>query len=403
MQPSKNASVGDVFRIKSSPYEAETSPEMGHFIREARRFTRNNTFIGMDATKGEGIHLNLTKSLNRSCSAENLSVNRLDRNGHNKAHLGESMSTIAPLKPEQFANSSEVADDECSGTREKPPNDRRCSMIPLMCQSVVRPKISHASSEKDKVIRKKPPIPPKHLAKHQDPIKIYRAERLQEKKVDMEQQMKELREQVAGAELNRQKDDQHNRELIELLKGEINDLKSTCDKLTEAVQRLQNSDDLFLKMKHEGEFSFYSRSYEVSKKILSNTFRRRRSNSARASSFEPCAGTSRDTGGNFDNSDQYTLSDNGTNTLKAHEEPGVSSGRGADHKLCRANSAPDPPMNVVTSLYYVSEIQSLEMDDGSQERNDTGNPSLQTSEKEMITKKKTRMSKFGGWFKPGKR
>uniref|UniRef100_A0A182M5N7 Uncharacterized protein n=1 Tax=Anopheles culicifacies TaxID=139723 RepID=A0A182M5N7_9DIPT len=374
MLPSKNVSAGDVLHVNPSPYESKTSQEMGHFIREARNLTRNNTFIGLEATKDDGdelFHLDHKASLNRWSSEENMSLKQPDRS---------------------------------SETRDTLPSDRRCSMIPLMCQPAVRPKVSHASIEREKLVRKKPPIPPKALAKQQDHIKVYRAERLQQKKLDFEQQLEELREQVAGAELTRQREDQLHREQIEVLKGEINDLKSTCVNLNEAVQRLQNSDDLFLKMKQEGEFSFYSRSYEVSKKILSNTFRRRKTNSARATCFDLNVGTSRDTAPTFQSNDQCALSDTATSTLNAIEQPGVSSEGGAgDQKLCRPNSAPETPMNIVTSLYYVSKIQSLEMDDASQERNDTENPSLQTSEQELVTKKKTRMSKIGGWFKPGKR
>lgn len=143
----------------------------------------------------------------------------------------------------------------------------------------------------------------------------------------------------------------------------------------DAVQRLQNADDLFLKMKHEGEFSFYTRSYEVSKKILSNTFRRRKSNTARATCFQPNAKLSCDTNTSFLNNDQTILGDTLSNSLSVIEQqqqPSTSSGGGGDHGLCRANSAPETPMNIVTSLYYVSKIQSMEMDDITQETNDSG-------------------------------
>lgn len=140
----------------------------------------------------------------------------------------------------------------------------------------------------------------------------------------------------------------------------------------DAVQRLQNADDLFLKMKHEGEFSFYSRSYEVSKKILSNTFRRRKSSTARATCFQPSAGTSRDTDTDFHNSDQCVSSDKASSSLRAIEQSGASSGGDGDHNLSRANSAPETPVNIVTSLYYVSKIRSMEMDEITQESNNTG-------------------------------
>uniref|UniRef100_A0A182YGV4 Uncharacterized protein n=1 Tax=Anopheles stephensi TaxID=30069 RepID=A0A182YGV4_ANOST len=405
MQPSKHASVGDVLRVSSAPYDASSIAEMGHFIREARKLTRNNTFIGLETTKGdsnEHIH-NLKESLNRWSSAENLSSDRQDRTDNSAARVGVKMATVIPIKPEQFNNGSEMGEDDGSEAKEKPPVDRRCSMIPLMCPPAGRPKPAQPQVDREKLRRKPPLPPPKVPAKHQDPIKIYRAERLQEKKLDMEQQLDDLREQIACIELSRQREDNHNREVIDLLKREVDSLKSTCDKLTDAVQRLQNADDLFLKMKHEGEFSFYSRSYEVSKKILSNTFRRRRSNTTRASCFQPSAGTSRNTDAMFPHSDQCILSDTASNSLGAIEQPGASSGGDGDHSLCRANSAPETPMNVVTSLYYVSKIQSMEMDDGAQETNETETPSLQISEKELMTKKKTRMSKIGGWFRTGRR
>ncbi|XP_053663244.1 uncharacterized protein LOC128712376 [Anopheles marshallii] len=389
MQPTKNASVGDVFRVTPSPFEPKTSPEMGHFIREARKLTRNNTFIGLEAAKGDGserIRLNLNESWNRWSSAENLAVNRSERSAHNRAR-------VAPLKLAQFTIGPEPTEDDNSGAKEKQPNDRRCSMIPLMCQPAGRPKVSHAPAEREKM-RKTPPIPPKAPAKHHAHIKIYRTERLQEKKMDMEQQLEDIREKFAGAARNGQRDSQHIREILELLKKEVDDLKSTCAKLTEAVQQLKNSDDLFLKMKHEGEFSFYSRSYEVSKKILSNTFRRRKSNSARSTNFEPHAGTGGDPGAS---------SDTATTSQRAIEQPVVSDGGDDHHRHGRPSSAPEPPRNVVTSLYYVSEIQSLEMDDVTQERNDPGNPSFKTTEQDLLTKKKTKMSKIAGWFKSDKR
>ncbi|XP_052895372.1 uncharacterized protein LOC128302562 [Anopheles moucheti] len=392
MQPTKNASVGDVLRISQSPYEPKTSPEMGRFIREARKLTRNNTFIGLEASKGdssERIRLNLNESWNRWSSAENLSANRV----HSKALVQESMATIVPTKLAEFTIGSEPTEDDSCGAKEKQSNDRRCSMIPLMCPPAGRPKVSHVPVEREKM-RKKPPIPPKAPVKHQDHIKIYRTERLQEKKMDMEQQLEEIREKIALAALNGQRDSQRIREIIELFKKEIDDVKSTCETLTDAVQRLQNSDDIFLKMKHEGEFSFYSRSYAVSKKILSNTFRRRKSNSARSTSFEPHAGTSGEPG---------ALSDTEISSRRAIEQPVVSAGGDGDHRPVRTNSAPEPPRNVVTSMYYVSEIQSLEMDDVTEARNDPGNTSFKTSEQELVTKKKTRMAKIGGWFKRGKR
>uniref|UniRef100_A0A4Y0BGX3 Uncharacterized protein n=1 Tax=Anopheles funestus TaxID=62324 RepID=A0A4Y0BGX3_ANOFN len=403
MQSTKNLSVGDVLRATTSPYDAKTSPEMGQFIREARKLTRNNTLIGMEATKNassERINLTLKESCNRWSSAENLSVNRPERCGLNKVRVGESMSTIVPLKLPQITIGTESTDDDNSGTKGRQTNDRRCSMIPLMCPPVGRPKVSHAPIERGNIVRKKPPIPPKALAKHQDPIKIFRAER--EKKMDMELQLEEIREQIVHAEVSRQREDQHNREMIDGLKREIENLKCICDKLTDAVQRLQNSDDMFLKMKHEGEYSFYSRSCEVSKKILNNTFRRRKTNSARTACFQANAGTSRDAGENFHNGDQCDLTDTPRNTLRAIEQSGVSSGGDGDHSLGRSNSAPETPMNIVTSLYYISKIRSLEMDDVSPERNDIENPSLKSSEQELIAKKKTKMSKIGSWFKPGK-
>uniref|UniRef100_A0A182SSZ9 Uncharacterized protein n=1 Tax=Anopheles maculatus TaxID=74869 RepID=A0A182SSZ9_9DIPT len=226
MQPTKNASIGDVLRVSSSPYDAKTSPEMGHFIREARKLTRNNTFIGLEATKddsNERIH-NLKESLNRWSSAENLSSDRQDRTGHNAARMGDKMAMLVPIKLEQFTNGSEMVEDDSSEVKEKQPTDRRCSMIPLMCQPAGRLKAAQSQVDREK-LRKKPPLPPpKLLAKHQDPIKTYRVERLQEKKMDMEQQLDDLREQITCIELTRQRESNHNREVIDLLKREVDNL-----------------------------------------------------------------------------------------------------------------------------------------------------------------------------------
>lgn len=230
MQPSKHASVGDVLRV-SSPYDATSSPEMGHFIREVRKLTRNNTFIGLEATKddsNERIH-SLKESLNRWSSAENLSSDRQDRAGHNTARVGDKMAMMVPLKLEQFSNGSEMVEEDSSEVKEKQPIDRRCSMIPLMCQPAGRPKAAPQSQVDRERLRKRPPLPPpKAPAKHQDPIKLYRAERMQEKKMDMEQQLDDLREQITCIELTRQREDHHNREVIDLLKREVDNLRYGC-------------------------------------------------------------------------------------------------------------------------------------------------------------------------------
>uniref|UniRef100_A0A182PJ62 Uncharacterized protein n=1 Tax=Anopheles epiroticus TaxID=199890 RepID=A0A182PJ62_9DIPT len=375
LQPAKNPSVGDVLRSLPSPYSAKPSQEMGHFIREARKLPRNNTFINLEATKEESKERAgcYKPSLQRWNSVENLTSDQQAQERERNIVV----QTVT-VKPEPFTNGSDSNDDDSAEVRERHAVNRRCSMIPLMLPPAGRQKAAQCHTEKEKVFRRKPPVPPKGLAKHQDPIKIYRAERLQEKKLDLEQQLDEMKEQFASIELCRQKEEKRNRETFDLLKQEINGLKSTCEKLTDALERLQNEEDLFGKMKHEGEFSFYARSYEVSKKILSNTFRRRKGRTVpRPSCLQPSiAGTSCDTAQDIHEGEQgmCILKDSVDNSLPAMHEAGVPSGGDGDHNAGRAESgAPDTPMNIVTSMYYVSKIQSVAMDGNtSSEVNETG-------------------------------
>lgn len=227
MQPSKHASVADVLRV-SSPYDAKTSPEMGHFIREARKLTRNNTFIGLEATKDDSNeHIQSLKEslLNRWSSAENVSSDRQDRTVHGVARAEDKMAMMVPMKIGPLTDGSEIVGGDSCEVKEKHPNDRRFSMIPLMCPPSGRPKAVQSQVDREKM-RKKPPLPPpKVLVKHQDPIKLYRAERLQEKKMDLEQQLDDLKQQITCIQLARQREDDHNREVIDHLKREIDNLK----------------------------------------------------------------------------------------------------------------------------------------------------------------------------------
>uniref|UniRef100_A0A182K4Z4 Uncharacterized protein n=1 Tax=Anopheles christyi TaxID=43041 RepID=A0A182K4Z4_9DIPT len=364
LQPTKNPSVGDLFRASPSPYSPKPSQEMGHVIREARKLPRNNTFISLEATKEDNNERvgNLKSSLPRWNSVENLNSDRqaLERDF-------DKIAAAVTVQLEQFNNGSDSNDDDCSETKERNAADRRCSMIPLMSNSVGRPKAAQIIMDREKIVRKKPPLPPKVVlpVKNQDPIKMFRAERLQAKKLDLEQQLEEMREQYDRQELSRQKEEQRNRETIALLKQEISDLKSTCEKLMGSIEQLQNSDDLFAKIKHNGEFSFYARSYEVSKKIISNTFRRRKSNTARPSCLEPNAGASQDIEvPRYLNQGDHRciLNDTAGNSLGVLSLEGVSSGGDGDHHIRRANSAPEAPMNIMTSMYYVSKVQSVGME-----------------------------------------
>ncbi|XP_040167981.1 uncharacterized protein LOC120902947 [Anopheles arabiensis] len=402
LQPTKNPSVGDVFRAIPSPYSAKPAQEMGHFIREVRKLPRNNTFISLEAAKEESVGGGKV-SLQRWNSVENLTSDRQTAREQEE----DKIAPIVAVKLEQFNNGSDSNDDDSFETKERNAADRRCSMIPLMAHPAGRPKVvGQPYADREKIVRKKPPLPPKALAKNQDPVRMYRAERLQEKKLDMEQQVDEMREQLASLELSRQKEEQRNREIIDRLKEDISDLKLTCEKLKGAVERLQNADDLFGKMKHEGEFSLYARSYEVSKKILSNTFRRRKANTARPSCLDANgAEASGDTVQSFNDGDQQCmLSDTaGSNSLAVMHPVGVPSGGDGDHNIRRVNSAPpETPVNIVTSMYYVSKIESVGMDGIPSDANDSENPMIQTPEKETMTKKKTKASKFGGWFRSGK-
>nr|ACT37349.1 Ams protein [Anopheles gambiae] len=393
LQPTKNPSVGDVFRAIPSPYSAKPPQEMGHFIREVRKLPRNNTFISLEAAKEESVGGGGKVSLQRWNSVENLTSERQTTREQEE----DKIAPIVAVKLEQFNNGSDSNDDDSSETKERNAADRRCSMIPLMAHPAGRPKaVGQPYADREKIVRKKPPLPPKALAKNQDPVRMYRAERLQEKKLDMEQQVDEMREQLASLELSRQKEEQRNREIIDRLKEDISDLKLTCEKLKGAVERLQNADDLFGKMKHEGEFSFYARSYEVSKKILSNTFRRRKANTARPSCLDANgAETNRDTVQSFNDGDQQCmLSDTaGSNSLAVMHPVGVPSGGDGDHNIRRVNSAPpETPVNIVTSMYYVSKIESVGMDGIPSDANEYENPMIQTPEKETMTKKKTKDS-----------
>lgn len=184
---------------------------------------RNNTFISLEAAKEESIGGGGGKvSLQRWNSVENLTSDRQTTREQEE----DKIAPIVAVKLEQFNNGSDSNDDDSSETKERNAADRRCSMIPLMAHPAGRPKVvGQPYADKEKIVRKKPPLPPKALAKNQDPVKMYRAERLQEKKLDMEQQVDEMREQLASLELSRQKEEQRNREIIDRLKEDISDLK----------------------------------------------------------------------------------------------------------------------------------------------------------------------------------
>uniref|UniRef100_A0A182NE46 Uncharacterized protein n=1 Tax=Anopheles dirus TaxID=7168 RepID=A0A182NE46_9DIPT len=413
LHPVKKQSIGDMYLASMSPYGSTSFQEMGHYIQEARKLTRNNTFIGLNTCKNDDTNRTETfmDTWTRCNSAEHLPSNRQNRSNPTafvKQVVGSVPSVTAPIsdtltRPNEF----DLNDCDYSEVKEKHPMDRRCSMIPVICHSAIvrqKPPVQSPISEKEKTARRKPAIPPKVPAKHQNSIKIFRAERLQDKNLDMAQQFDELREQIALMEQNRKREEQQNREIFDLLRSEIHELKSICNKLVDTVEHRRNAEyDMFLKMKH-AEFSLYSRSCEVSKKILSNTFgRRRKSNTAHATFFNPNGDTIGNTGDKKEgNGNPCSMEDAICNPAHGLVQSDGTSGGAGDCELRRASSVPDTPLNIVTSVYYVSEMQSVEMEDDAPQANNTENQASEALEKELGTKKKSGLHKIGYWFKSGK-
>lgn len=124
---------------------------------------------------------------------------------------------------------------------------------------------------------------------------------------------------------------------------------------------------MFLKMKH-AEFSLYSRSCEVSRKFLTNTFgRKKKSSTARATLFNPLEGTSHQN--TADQAEAYVKD----SICDASTIPtDISAGGAGDYNDRRADGDPDAPVNIVTALYYMSQMQAVEMKDDTQETTDTG-------------------------------
>ncbi|XP_053677537.1 uncharacterized protein LOC128727632 [Anopheles nili] len=396
LQPCKKTSVGDVLRKNSvSPYSHKTSHEMGHYIREARKITRNNTFIGLETSKNDNVkHVgDLTDTLNRWSSAEHLSNDRKNDVACNpqsiKGLVEVSGSSIFQTFSE-CTNGSDSNDDDSNQLKENTLSDRRSSMIPLMIQPNIRQKTAISYSDNENLLAKrKIVLASKTLPKPKDSVKVYRTERMNERKMEMEQQFVELKEQIACNELRRQKDEQKTRDNIELMRNEIFDLKSILEKSEKSKKNHDIASDLL-----QEEYSLYSRSCEMSKRILTNTFRRKKkTNISRASCMQSNASNDQNTNCTLEN-DVQRLSNNASSL----NETNVASEGGGDYNQLHPDT--NSPINVVTSLYYVSKMQSVDMQNMAQEPD--GASSLESIEKDLSLKKKPGIFKIGCWFKSTK-